>query len=381
MSTVDDLLARSLLHRHDVPPDVVPYDDHVADRFLPWEGHRPGAAEDSAARSLSVLCETVVTHCTAEELADFLTEQVPEPRTARILGCALQLAGSGGGARLWWQYAAGADDVPASYCLYLQHLTQGETHAAALWRAQAGAYVAPDDTTDPEQDRPAQRRLTADTSVATVLRVLTRLGSTTPRPLAPAVRAAIQFVARAVSTGYRDHPDLEIPLPGSRFAERLGNVVAAAADCSAHPRPSAGAEHAGAEHAGAEHTEEEHTEEEHADELPDRLTTNPALKAPPARWATPDPEDLLVKVTSPSREPASARRLFEGAAAVCWQAATITDDADVRGSHLAYYRLRRHSWTDSPAPSGFTHTRTPTTPPAPPPSAGGRIRARAGRAG
>jgi hypothetical protein len=336
MSTVDDLLARSLLHQPGIPSDVVPYDDHVADGFLPWDGYRPNAADDSAAQSLGALCEAVVTHCTAEELADFLTEQVPEPRTARILGCALQLAGSGIGARFWWQYAAGADDVPASYCLYLQHLAQGEAHAAALWQAQASAYAPPDDTTDP--DCPVYRRLTADTSVATVLRILSRLSGTTPRTHPPAARAVIQFVARAVTTGYRNHPDLEIPLPGTHFAEQLGNAVASAANCSENACPPA--------------------EEEPADELPDRLTTNPTLQRPPARWAAPDPEDLLVKVTSPSREPASARRLFEEAAAVCWQAATITDDADARDNHLAYYRLHRHSRIPSPAPSGFTNTRT-----------------------
>lgn len=51
-------------------------------------------------------------------------DQIPQPATTRILGCALHLAGIDIGARFWWQYA------PAPYCL--QHLAHGEAHATAL---------------------------------------------------------------------------------------------------------------------------------------------------------------------------------------------------------------------------------------------------------
>jgi hypothetical protein len=341
MSTVDDLLARSLLHQPEVPSDVVPHDDQAADGLPPWGGYWPGAADDSTAQSLTALCEAVVTYCTADELADFLTDQVPEPRTARILGCALHLAGADTGARFWWQYAAGADDGPSSYCLYLHHLAAGDPHAAALWQAQASAYAPPQDTTDPDQDSPAHRMMTADTSMATVLRILSHLSPTTSRRHTPTAHAVIQFVARAVTAGYRHHPDLEIPLPGMQFAEQLGHVVASAADRPKDACPPA--------------------EDGPADELPDRLTANTPAKLPPARWATTDPEDLLVKVTSPSREPASARRLFEAAAAICWQTATITDGASSRDNHLAYYRLRRYARARL-APLRLTSTTTPPQP-------------------
>src|SRR3954471_19197489 len=99
MSTIDDLLAQSLLlHQPRVPSDVVPYDDLAyddlaADGIALWD-IGPKTADDGAAQSLAALCEAVVTHCTIEQLADFLTDQVPEPRAAWILGCALQIAGA-----------------------------------------------------------------------------------------------------------------------------------------------------------------------------------------------------------------------------------------------------------------------------------------------
>ncbi|MFD0039288.1 hypothetical protein ACFVIZ_16810 [Streptomyces anulatus] len=79
------------------------------------------------------LCETVVTRTTAlRTLRTFLTPQFPEPPGARVLGCILQLAESEENARFWWQYAAGAGDPAASYCLYLHHRALGE-HAPARW--------------------------------------------------------------------------------------------------------------------------------------------------------------------------------------------------------------------------------------------------------
>ena len=132
MSTIDDLLAQSLLlPRSHAPSDVVPYEDGTDDDLLLWDSHGYDAGDDRAARSLDALCEAVVTHSFADQLADFLTDQIPQPRTARILGCFLYLAGIHTGARFWWQYAAGAEDPPASYCRYLHHLAHGDPHPAA----------------------------------------------------------------------------------------------------------------------------------------------------------------------------------------------------------------------------------------------------------
>ncbi|MEV1026601.1 hypothetical protein [Streptomyces sp. NPDC050264] len=47
-------------------------------------------------------------HTSASAVADFVTEQVPQPRSALVLACLLQLTETSDGARSWWEYAAGA---------------------------------------------------------------------------------------------------------------------------------------------------------------------------------------------------------------------------------------------------------------------------------
>lgn len=342
MSTVEDLLAQSLLlHQPHVPSDVVPYgdcadDDLLLDGLLLWDGSRAEPVDDTAAQSLAVLCEAVLAHCTADQLADFLTDQVPQPRAARILGCALQLAGADDGARFWWQYAAGADDTPASYCLYLQHLAQGDRHAAALWHDQASAFT-PADGTDDDEDAPAYCVTSADASLATVLRILSRLTHARPRRHTPTAQAVIEFVAAAVAIGYASHPDLEIPLPGTQFAEHLGIIVAAA---------STTREHTGAtKHEAAS-----------AGQLPHRLLPYNAGKRTPAQSTAHGPEHLLVEVTAADHEPASAHTFFKRAAAICWKTATATSNTSTRGNRMAYH-LRRFAQKYAPAPSGFGKTR------------------------
>jgi hypothetical protein len=325
MSTVDDLLAQSLLlHRPQVPSDTVPHDDLAyaglgLDDLPPGDGHGT-AADDDAAQSLAALCETVVARCTPDQLADFLTDQVPQPRAAWILGCVLQLAGAEDGARFWWQYAAGADDAPASYCLHLQHLARGDTHAAALWGAQAGARGAQDPGAGPgDDDTPAYRLVTADTSISTVLRVLSGLSHAVPRRHTPEARAVIEFVAAAVAIGYDHHPDLEIPMPGTGFAEQLQIIVAAASalhDRALAVRPDTGGT------------------------LPNRPPLKRATGPAPARDRTRGPDRLLVEVTSADHEPASAHVFFKEAVAVCWEAATTAGSADGRGTRMAYYLNR-----------------------------------------
>ncbi|MEU0030867.1 hypothetical protein [Streptomyces sp. NPDC006335] len=347
MSTIDDLLAQSLLlPRSRVPADVVPYDDGADDDLLLWDSYGYDTGDDSAAQSLAALCEAVVTHCFADQLADFLTDQVPQPRTARILGCVLYLAGIDTGARFWWQYAAGAEDAPASYCLYLQHLAQGDPHAAALWQAQAGAY-APQDDADTAGHVPALDVMTPDTSLTTVLRVLSHLTLTAPPRHTPAARAVIEFVASAVVGGYTRHPDLEIPLPGQYFAEQLEVVIAAVSVTSEHRRPTS-------QTAADTHTAT-------PNDLPNRLDPDENRKRVPTKATPPEPDQLLVEVSAPttSHEPAPAQTLhtfFEKAAAVCWKTATATG-TDIHGNRMAYH-LRRFAHRYTPAPSGFGERRT-----------------------
>ncbi|MER5509385.1 hypothetical protein ABT052_29210 [Streptomyces sp. NPDC002766] len=356
MSTIDDLLAQSLLlpHPH-VPADVVPYQDGGDDDLLPWDSYGDEAADPSAAQSLAALCEVVVTHSFADQLADFLTDQVPQPRTARILGCVLHLAGADTGARFWWQYAAGAEDTPASYCLYLQHLAHGDPHAAALWQTQAGAYAPTPADPDPEREEhehaPALQMMTADASLTTVLRILSHLTRTTPSRPTAAARAVIEFVASAVAGGYLRHPDLELPLPGQHFAEQLEIVIAAVSSPRKPARPTL---QAAADTPAASA----------AQELPSRLAPDNSRKRVPTKTTPHDPEQLLVEVSAPTtdHEPTPQHALhtfFERAAAVCWKTATAAGGigTETRGNRMAY-RLRRFAHRYTPAPSGFNQPRS-----------------------
>ncbi|MET9197116.1 hypothetical protein ABZX60_27925 [Streptomyces olivaceus] len=332
MSTIDELLTQSLLlPSPHVPCDVVPYDDlayaGLLEQGLPqWPADGPEPADEGAARSLASLCEAVVARCTASQLADFLTDQLPQPRAAWILGCVLQLAGADDGARFWWQYAAGADDAPASYCLHLQHLAHGDTHAAALWRAHAATlghayadgFSAQDTEADLGEDAPAYRMVTADTSFTTVLRILSRLSDTAPRQHTPAAQAVIEFVATAVAIGYDSHPDSEIPLPGTNFAEQLALIIVAASDTGRHP---------------ASKTETSET-------LPNRDPMDSVSEPISVDGRSRGPERLLVEVTSDDHEPAAMRGLFEEAVPVCWEKATAADGTDGRESRVAYYLNR-----------------------------------------
>ncbi|MEU3462897.1 hypothetical protein ABZ721_23485 [Streptomyces sp. NPDC006733] len=237
MTSIDQLLARALLMREaGVPRDVVTYEDVYAPAgahdVLSWPSTSPGGANPpgrDAAYDLRTLCETVVTQTAVTSLSDFVTEQLPDPRGARVLGCILHLADSEDGARFWWQYAAGAGDDVASYCLYLHHLALGETHAAAWWGQQTRIDIqpAPESVNLPGDTDPAEN-LTLDSSTPTVLRVLGRLLSPADRSRTAVVTAVMEYVPGAVAAGYADHPDFEIPLPGPHFADRIAVILAAA---------------------------------------------------------------------------------------------------------------------------------------------------------
>ncbi|MCZ4121860.1 hypothetical protein [Streptomyces sp. H39-S7] len=237
MTSIDQLLARALLMREPgVPRDVVTYEDGHASggaqdvlswpSTSPFDGNHPGR---DAAYDLRTLCETVVTRTAATSLSDFVTEQLPDPRGARVLGCILHLADSEDGARFWWQYAAGAGDDVASYCLYLHHLALGETHAAAWWGEQTriDTQPAPETVNLPGYADPADN-LDLDSSTPTVLRVLGRLLSPADRSRTEVVTAVMEYVPSAVAAGYVDNPDFEIPLPGPHFADHIAIILAAA---------------------------------------------------------------------------------------------------------------------------------------------------------
>ncbi|MGV9419998.1 DUF6207 family protein [Streptomyces sp. NPDC003674] len=249
MTTIDQLLSRARLQQQPaVPPDTVPYEDWAypaltADGFPLWDDAGAETADDTAMTNLNTLCEAAVNHSTAS-LEDFVTDQLPAPRGAWVLGCVLQLADAEEGARFWWQYAAGAGDDAASYCLYLHHRALGETYAADFWREQTSI----DTETDPETvslpgaTAPADS-LRLDRSTPTVLRLLNRL--TPPgRPRSETVTAVLDYVPTAVTAGYARHPDREIPLPGQDFATHIAIILAttshapAAGEHTQGPKPA-----------------------------------------------------------------------------------------------------------------------------------------------
>ncbi|MGW1563358.1 hypothetical protein ACWCQ1_43770 [Streptomyces sp. NPDC002144] len=237
MTRIDDILSRALLVRgRTVPRDIVPAHNTPTTRPRPPAdtGTRTstGAAED-----LRALCETLLTHTPPTDVADFVTDQVPAPRSALVLACVLQLTDTDDGARFWWQYAAGAGQAAAAYCLYLHHLALGEDDTADWWHRQTDdVQPQPDSpalepgpqTTVSRRWHPAEHRITS-TSTTTILRVLRHLAKYTARPRPAAVTALMAYVPTAVTAGYLRQPEIELPVPGPGFAKRIAMLLTAAA--------------------------------------------------------------------------------------------------------------------------------------------------------
>ncbi|MGP4003502.1 hypothetical protein [Streptomyces sp. 8N706] len=238
MTPIDELLARvRLLDDPVVPADVVPdapgedTDTHpLLDAASPGPAPGPGRGWDSetAGDDLTNLCEAVVAHTAATSLRNFDTEHLPAPPGARTLGCILQLAQDEEGARFWWQYAAGAGDDAASYCLYLHHLAHGEIALAIWWQGQTrtGTQPDPEDATLPGAPEPM---INLDASTPTMLRVLRHLVGSAERRRTELVSAVMDYVPSAVAVGYLDNPDFEIPLPRADFADHIGIILAVTA--------------------------------------------------------------------------------------------------------------------------------------------------------
>ncbi|MGW4699852.1 hypothetical protein [Streptomyces sp. NPDC004285] len=231
---LDSLLSRTLLvFERAVPRDTVPARDPDPKPPRPVAPRPPaGESTASAAEDLRTLCEALVTHTPADAVADFLTDQVPEPRSAMVLACVLQLTDTDDGARFWWQYAAGAGHAAAAYCLYLHHLALGETHAARWWHKQTdddtpGAKTIR--TTVHRDDKTVALFHDEDPSAATLLRLLRRLGRPASQPRSAVVAELMAYMPTAVAVGYLREPDSELPLPGEKFAHEIHALLTASA--------------------------------------------------------------------------------------------------------------------------------------------------------
>ncbi|WP_413754860.1 hypothetical protein [Streptomyces sp. MMBL 11-3] len=240
MTHIDGILARALLAqgRRPAPHDIVPPSRRAAAKTTgpcAPNSNTPAIPETTeAAEDLRALCETLVSHTPAAAVADFVTEQVPEPRSALALACVLQLTDTDDGARFWWQYAAGAGQAAAAYCLYLHHRAQGENDTANWWHEQTDDVQPPPalapDTGAAETDEwaPALHCVTS-TSTSTLLRILRHLAKHTVRPRTTAVSHLMAYIPTAVTAGYLREPDMELPLPGDDFAQHIRDLLAAAA--------------------------------------------------------------------------------------------------------------------------------------------------------
>ncbi|WP_327352337.1 hypothetical protein [Streptomyces sp. NBC_01304] len=170
----------------------------------PTQGVGVQPAAHPAWQDLTTLCETLVAQpLSLTSLRRFLARALPEPIGARVLGCLLQLAERTESARFWWQYAAGAGDYAATYCLYLHHRALGEDHVAHWWHTQSHEIA---------------RQTDWDTvDVATALRLLRALKPDDARVPEP-VHAVLGYVPAAVT--FVDD-DLDLPLPDEDFTDRI----------------------------------------------------------------------------------------------------------------------------------------------------------------
>ncbi|BFO18456.1 hypothetical protein SHKM778_48440 [Streptomyces sp. KM77-8] len=118
---------------------------------------------------------------------------------------------------------------PACYTLCLHHRTRGEQHAAAFYAQQTGLDLAPAagdgeepltvaGTCPPEDIR-------FDAGLPTVLRILSELAAPGRRHRPHRIDALTNYVADAVTPHYDRHPNIELPVPEPRFADRIGFLL------------------------------------------------------------------------------------------------------------------------------------------------------------
>ncbi|MFD6748149.1 hypothetical protein ACWHA6_36975 [Streptomyces anthocyanicus] len=228
MTRIEELLSQALLVRERTVPREAPNSAPTPAGTRPTGNPCQDTVPNTAAQDLYALCETLVLHTPPAIVTDFVTNQVPEPRSALVLACILQLTDTEEGARFWWQYAAGAGDAAAAYCLYLHHLALGEQDTAAWWHGQTDAVQPPPERPawdDGYSWNPAEHRLTS-ASTTQFMRILRHLAKQTVRSRPAAIGKIMAYLPAAVTAGYLREPDTELPLPGSEFARRIKCLLA-----------------------------------------------------------------------------------------------------------------------------------------------------------
>lgn len=206
-----------------------PVPDHTA--WQPEEQLRSDAAGALRALCRSMVAEADVLH----QLSTFVGDRTLDPDGAIVLGCVLQLAAREDSARFWWQFAAGAGDMSATCCLYLHHLSLGETREADWWRAQmmpnTPAVPAPEDSGRPAEPGGEDDGLWPACPQAPTYTMLT-IGLNEHPPTATVIwrHMALPQVAAAVvsyvPTAIEYVDDVDLPLPTAGFAERIEELIA-----------------------------------------------------------------------------------------------------------------------------------------------------------
>ncbi|MFE3875408.1 hypothetical protein ACFXPX_13530 [Kitasatospora sp. NPDC059146] len=103
----------------------------------------PASIHDDATRDLRALETLVINEPESGELLAGLVDEWVEPRGGLVFACLLDLTGLYREAQWWWQFAAGAGDLTAAYCLYLHHMRLGELREAEHWFRQAARLDGP----------------------------------------------------------------------------------------------------------------------------------------------------------------------------------------------------------------------------------------------
>ncbi|MER5477757.1 hypothetical protein ABT026_12395 [Streptomyces sp. NPDC002734] len=222
MSRVQQLLAGAWIPDGGaMPPDIVPTGGgpgvpRVRD---PLRDPQQDAAEQRAGGQLVALCEMLLARYAYTELRSFLTDRLPEPVGARLVGCILQLADDEDGARAWWQYAAGAEDELSPYCLHLQHRKDGEGDLAKWWLDRSRV-----DRWNGLGGRPRDVRLAFDLNFPELLEILAGLrprNGERDRDRGEVIEALLEYVPDAIAPGHARYPAFDLPVPEPGFADRV----------------------------------------------------------------------------------------------------------------------------------------------------------------
>ncbi|WP_217144922.1 hypothetical protein [Streptomyces sp. AC627_RSS907] len=100
------------------------------------EGHYPTALGNAEAALTALSTELIQSTDAAEHLAR-IADAPSDADGALHFACILSLAQEPDSALWWWQFAAGAGNATAAYCLHLHHLLRGELRDADHWAHQA----------------------------------------------------------------------------------------------------------------------------------------------------------------------------------------------------------------------------------------------------